>query len=426
MAGRLITSLTHPLTLSLAIKMVGAALSFAVTFLVARLFGAAISGEYAMAAQTVLTASAIALFGNDQLLVRRMAGDASAGRQDLARAALVHAVRIVGIASVVAAAAVLVFSPLATAIGASPVTMRLTVIGILVFPMLCLAVAAMRAMGQVVRSQFFYGTMQSLLLAGLLLLSLGLGHYFTVGMTARSITLIHMVSLTITSALACWLVWRVARRWASSRGEDTPSYRLADSAPIGLTVGTHMLANWLAFALIGSMLGLVEVGAFRVCIQLITIVTLIFTTYDSVVSAQFAADFRQSDLAAARRRHIRSIAILGVFAGPVLLAAILFPAPVLALFGPEFIVASQCLAILAAGQAINIVTGPVGTMLVMAGREKVNLSLAVAGLAVMLGLFALLVPTMGLTGAAIAVSASLAVRNLASFVLVWRITSGAP
>ncbi len=406
-------------TQSMAIKMVGAALSFLVTLMIARVYGAAVSGEYALAVQTVLTASAIALFGNDQLLIRRMAGERRIGRMDLANAALRHAVRLVGIASAVAALLLILASPLAPRIGTSWPVIALSAIGVLVFPMLCVAVAAMRAIDRVVLSQFFYGALQSLILAGLLALLVVLH----LAASATGIVTLYIVSIVATSLGACLIVWRAARGWPHPAADASVRFGIADSAPIGLAVSIHLLTAWLAYALIASMLGLVEVGALRVCMQIITVITLIFTTFDSVVSPQFAGDFHGGDLAGARRRHWRSIAILAAFAGPPILLCLLFPTAILSIFGPEFLVGARALQVLALGQAVNVLTGPVGTILIMAKRERMNLILAALGLALTLVLLVVLTPRFGLTGAAVATTSAVVFRNIASFVIAWRLTA---
>lgn len=74
-----------PIIGAVALKFIGAALSFLITFSIARAYGAEISGQYALFSMTVVTFGVIAVFGNDHLLVRRMAGFSAVGRLDLAR-----------------------------------------------------------------------------------------------------------------------------------------------------------------------------------------------------------------------------------------------------------------------------------------------------------------------------------------------------
>ena len=403
------------------LKAAGAALSFLVTLTIARWGGAAVSGEYALAVQTVLTASAIALFGNDRLLTRRVAGDLREGRSDLARAALWHSVKVVGVASIVVGALVLIAAPFAVAFDASPAIIALCSIGVLAYPILNLAVAALRGMERVVVSQLFYGPVQAFLLLGLILL---LGSS-VLGISAVSATFSYVLSLGITAIWVCILVFRAQRGWPKLLGAK-PDYRATGGMTIGFTLVIDMLTAWLSLALIGSALGVTEIGAFRVCMQIITIITMIFTTFDSIVSPQFAGDFRVQDVATAKRRYFRSIGILAAFTGVPIILAVAFPYNILLIFGPEFIVGVHALQILALGQLVNVVTGPVGSILIMGNRERINLRLAIAGLAITILLITILVPVWGLAGAAWAVTIALTLRKLTAFLVVWRMLNARP
>ena len=407
-----------PVIGSLAVKFGGAGLSFLATLLIARLYGATVAGSYALAVQTTLTASAIALFGNDQLMVRRVAGDFQLGRKDLARGALSHAVRVVGVASVVLAAVLVLLSPFAGAIGAQPITIALSGAGVLVFPLLCVAVGLLRVAGRVVISQFFYGCLQSLLLV-LLLAGMELTAWQH---NATSVVLAYIVSMVLTSLAGLWLMRRIVSGWPEASAKS--KHGVWESRDIGLTAGIHLLTNWAVLALAGALLGLADVGAFRICLQILTIITMIVATVETIVAPGFAAAFRAGDMAGVRRRHLRATALLAAFAGPPILLCIVFARPILALFGPEFVGAALALQVLAAGQAANVLTGPVGAMLIMGSAERMALIVGVVGLVLSVVLMWALAPNYGLAGAAVAYTAAVIVRNLASFVAVRRRVTG--
>jgi O-antigen/teichoic acid export membrane protein len=96
------------------------------------------------------------------------------------------------------------------------------------------------------------------------------------------------------------------------------------------------------------------------------------------------------------------------------------------LFGPEFAIAGPALGIMAAGQASRIVTGPIGGLLMMAGRERLALYINIVGLALLVGLAWWLVPVLGLEGAAIAHAVAVAFRNFASLAAAWRLIPRVP
>ena len=81
---------------------------------------------------------------------------------------------------------------------------------------------------------------------------------------------------------------------------------------------------------------------------------------------------------------------------------------------------SSCERKLSAGQFVNVATGSVGYLLMMCGHEKLmrnNIAFA-AFFNVVMNL--ILIPTLGINGAAISTATSLALMNLVSVVLVQR------
>jgi O-antigen/teichoic acid export membrane protein len=94
---------------------------------------------------------------------------------------------------------------------------------------------------------------------------------------------------------------------------------------------------------------------------------------------------------------------------------------VLGAFGPGYAAGATALAILAAAQAVNAATGPLGQVLTMGGRQDVNVlnNAAVGALNIVCCL--LLVPPYGMVGAACSTAVALTAVNLAKVVEVHRL-----
>jgi O-antigen/teichoic acid export membrane protein len=106
---------------------------------------------------------------------------------------------------------------------------------------------------------------------------------------------------------------------------------------------------------------------------------------------------------------------------PVALIIILFGEPILHFFGNGFIVAVPALRILALAQLVNATTGPVGVILTMSGHPNLNLlnSVLTLGLSIFLGF--LLIPRLGILGAAISSGISTSLVNLLRTIQVFQI-----
>ena len=109
-----------------------------------------------------------------------------------------------------------------------------------------------------------------------------------------------------------------------------------------------------------------------------------------------------------------------VFA-PIALIFVVASRDVLALFGKGFTVASTCLLVLVLGQFLNYVTGPVGLIINMSGWTRVQFWITAASLTLQIAMAFLLVPSMGIMGAAIANSAGVIAVNLLQVYFVWRL-----
>lgn len=89
--------------------------------------------------------------------------------------------------------------------------------------------------------------------------------------------------------------------------------------------------------------------------------------------------------------------------------------------GPEYSSGATALAILAGGMLFASMTGPVDTILLMAGRSSLSLSISAVAVALDVGLIFALVPSMGINGAAVAWSLALVLRSGVTLALVHRI-----
>ena len=87
---------------------------------------------------------------------------------------------------------------------------------------------------------------------------------------------------------------------------------------------------------------------------------------------------------------------------PLFVLYLVLARPMMAVFGPEFGEGAMAVVVLAVGQLVNIGTGPVGTLLMMTGYQRVILWANLGQCLLAAGLLLLLTPHIGLLGAAVA------------------------
>lgn len=103
---------------------------------------------------------------------------------------------------------------------------------------------------------------------------------------------------------------------------------------------------------------------------------------------------------------------------PVMVVMMLFPGPILEVFGRGFSSGAPALVILAAGQLVSVSTGPVGVVITQSGRPRLNMVNTAVFVVLDLMLSFLLIPRYGTTGAALAGAVSLAGVSLLRLVEV--------
>lgn len=109
----------------------------------------------------------------------------------------------------------------------------------------------------------------------------------------------------------------------------------------------------------------------------------------------------------------RSAALALGLASPLAIIIILFPEFILLAFGPGFVEGAAALRILAVGQLVNAMTGPVGPLMIAVGKQGTYARFVAATALLCAVLLFLLVPEYGLVGAAIATAASAIALNAA-------------
>ena len=392
------------------IKLFNIAAAFLVTLLLAKVGGPSVLGSYALAIQTAQLLTVLAIFGMDQVMIREVAGRLHAGELGGAGAHVRGHLRFVlPVVAIVISSSLLLYAlyaflPIATA--RDP--MFLLSVGFLVVnAFYCLALALLRALANQLRAQVFDG-----LYNWPLALVLGLALLAGWQINAADAVLMASLCMGIPVVFMVRIIWHEVRKWGP------PSLEAVDS---GLRVGAPFMATafllafsaWLPLFLVGLTGTPEDVGRYRVAFQLAMPMMVIYSTTCTMLTADFAGDYRQGRLDVLRRRYHRSVRLVTGINLPIALPLLIWPDAVVRLvFGPGFDDSADILRILVVSQCVMMLMGPAGVVIVMAGREKLGLLLNVIGVGVLLALCLLLQPVLGVLGIAISFSLTEILRSL--------------
>jgi O-antigen/teichoic acid export membrane protein len=188
----------------------------------------------------------------------------------------------------------------------------------------------------------------------------------------------------------------------------------------------RVLVRWQDTLLIGILMGPTQAAIYAAVTRLVKLASLVNQSLVETVAPQVSEAIAAEDTDRVKTLYQASTGwlVLGVF--PIYLATALYAEPLSRIFGPEFSAGASALVILSVGRLLGTVTGPVEAVLTMSGRSGTNLSNHLVSLLINIGLTLLLVPKLGLSGAAIAWVASILVTNYGPLFQVFRSTGMHP
>jgi O-antigen/teichoic acid export membrane protein len=183
------------------------------------------------------------------------------------------------------------------------------------------------------------------------------------------------------------------------------------SLPLLLVSGMRRLLNQTDILLVGALVGTTPAGLYAAASRLSRLITFGHNAGNQIAAPMIAELHRKGELH--RLQRLVSLSAwgstlsAGAFAAAIAAAGKLL----LGLFDPSFRTGYAILLVLAAGQVVNAVTGPVGYLLNMTGHQDVNARILawITALNLVLNLPAILIA--GPLGAAVVTSALGALKN---------------
>lgn len=226
-------------------------------------------------------------------------------------------------------------------------------------------------------------------------------------------------TFVFASALA-YLTSFFWRRAAVPEGD--PAEEFVDCASAGpwrraailLTVvgGGQILFGHIDTLMLGIFRTDAEVGAYRVAVQLSMLVVFALAVINQVLQPKISELHAQGDRDALQALLTStSFSLFLASLAPALVAAFFAPELLEVVFGADYRIAGTALQILIMGQAINVMFGSVGTILNMTGLENLAMRGMVIAIVINLGLDLLLIPLLGLSGAALASALTITIWN---------------
>jgi O-antigen/teichoic acid export membrane protein len=207
--------------------------------------------------------------------------------------------------------------------------------------------------------------------------------------------------------------------------EAAPKSRLAAefwrfAGPRSFAGTFQIVVVWLDILLVGALLSRYDAGVYGAVSKLAVVGSFALEGTRLAIGPQLSGLMARKELARTADLYQSATRWLMMASWPMYVLFLIFPAVVLGLFGHRYAVAGTAsLGVLSVAMLINLATGNVTVVLLMGGKSSWNVLNALGALVVNVGLNLLLLPRIGILGAAIAWGASIVLDNVAAVIEVW-------
>lgn len=354
---------------SLTIRVASALALFGVNVLLAQVMKTADYGAYNFVLATVAMLALGVQFGFDKSAIRFI--PEALTRHDQVEVAnfIICSTRWIIVASPIAIGSVYV---LLAAFGADRVSLHALWLGLLLLPGLSLLQfwqQVLRSFKRIIASQVFEQ----------LIVPLGLGLATIIWVTLgrqlglQNVLIIHIL-LVCAAAAFLWQMTRSASRSPSpgANATRTKSTRMwiRVSVPLGLAGLMSFVLARGEIVVLGLFLDAEEVARYSVALRISNLMVFGLAAANAIGGPVFSELFHRREREQLQAAVSSSAFVALIISLPVVLVVLLVPEQVLSLFGTEYRSARWILIILMVGNLVNVLAGPVGPLLSVAGEQR--------------------------------------------------------
>ncbi len=188
---------------------------------------------------------------------------------------------------------------------------------------------------------------------------------------------------------------------------------LAATLPLTVIYGVEEIYLVSDILLLGMLADPAEVGIYFAAVRLMTLAGYVYFAFALISSREFSLARANRDHQDLQHRVLRATKWTFWLSVPTVLAALAFGYPLLAMFGPDYTAGYGALVILGLGLIARASVGQAGDLLIVLGYQRDGFVVAILSLVINIVLALVLIPVLGIFGAAIGTAGSQAARAAA-------------
>lgn len=397
---------------SFAIQGIGAGLIFMSEILLARIMGAGGYGLFATVMAWLQVLALVALVGSNNLLLRFVPAYVATSDWSRLHGLMQHCGRIsIGLGLGMLGVSLIFLTALGDRITGE--TRWAYIIGMVGLPIMALSLQRQAILRGLHRVAVALSPELIIRPIGLIVLVSALVWVFAIPVTAP-----HVLAM---NGLAVFLAYLLGRYWQQRampvQVQTSPAVTqsrewLRIAIPLSLIAGMHLLIARLDIILLGALIGHEQAGHYAAASRVADLIVFALASANVIVAPLIAGLHVRNDVAGMQQMLTLLAKGVSLLTIPLVIMVGLFGQPILGLFGAGYEVAYLPLLILVCGQVINALSGPVDFVLAMTGQQMKMLQILALATGLNLGLNLLLIPPLGLMGAAIATASTTVFWNL--------------
>ncbi len=404
-------------TATFMLRLLGLVAGYAFTFIVSRFYGSEVLGAHTLSLTVLMLFSVLGRLGMDSLLVRHFAHDHAANRWDRILEVYKRTLSVI-IPLGILLSVILYFSSgfIAQHVFDKPrLEPYFRVIAFAVLPMSMRFINSECYRGFRMNREYAYSQNVSYFLYASIIL--GILSVFSRDNLLPNISF--AISLGVLAVSSTLMILKRIRNHAKNNSNELKTGEMVRNAiPMLLANSMLLVSGWINTIMLGIWSSDSDVGIYSVVLKISTFSAFMLMSINSVAAPRFAQFHARGDLDGLRKYTMHT-AKIGFFSSiPIFAGILIFREWLLGLFGPEFVEGSMALAIVMMGQLFNVFAGSVGQFLYMTGKQRVFRNILLASTLLNILVCAILIPSYGLIGSAVAGMVFMACWNLMSMIYI--------
>ncbi len=231
---------------------------------------------------------------------------------------------------------------------------------------------------------------------------------------ATALALYALTTFIFSLGIGVWFLRGVYPPQARTATPEVDANQWTRSSLVFLAISIIFVADSRTSTLmLGALAAKTDVAIYGVLTRVVDILTFILAAFATPVSRLGIQYYQEGQKVKLQRLLTRSVWIMTLAGAPLAILLIIFGKLYLNIFGPEYLPGYPGLILLTMAEIVNLATGLSSFLLTLTTHEKVAAWITLTGLAFNFLIGFLLIPRLGLVGAAVAEMSSVIIRNVA-------------